>query len=80
MKARQMLSDGGFSPEDVVFLTNILEDLWSESKGKSVQNGLDTSAERERLALIIIGLAPQARRENPAEFKARIIRRFTSGE
>jgi hypothetical protein len=79
MKARQMISEGGFGPEDVVFLTKVLEEVWRESRTRGIQNGMDAAADRERLALIIIGMAPLARIEDVAQFKARVMQRFEGG-
>jgi hypothetical protein len=74
-----MLSEGGFGPEDVVFFTDVLEDVWAESHVRDIQNTAKVSAERERLAAIIIGLAPLARSDDAERFKARVKNRFELG-
>jgi hypothetical protein len=79
MKARRMISEGGFGPDDVVYLTNVLEEVWSETRSRGIQNGMDAAATRERLALIIIGMASLARTEDEAQFKARVMQRFDNG-
>jgi len=79
MKARQMLSDGGFSPEDVVFLTDVLEEVWTENHARWVQKAVHASAERERLAAIIIALAPFSRSDDAEGFKARVKKQFKRG-
>ena len=79
MKARRMISEGGFGPEDVAFLTEVLEDVWRQSQSRRIQNDLDAARDRERLALIIIGMAPARRTQDPAHFKAQIIEKFDSG-
>jgi hypothetical protein len=74
-----MLSEGGFSPEDVVFLTNVLEEVWIKCQARDVPHAKDPSAARARLASIIIGLAPLAASDDAERFKARVMHRFEQG-
>lgn len=79
MKARQMLLNGGFSPEDVVYMTGLLEEIWNDRKSSKAESGRDPSAERERLAMIILNLAPTAYKNDPEVFKAHVIHTFDGG-
>jgi len=47
-----MISDGGFDPDDVVFLTRVLEDVSVEAKAQGYRNGSEAATEREHLAMI----------------------------
>jgi hypothetical protein len=47
-----MISDGGFDPDDVVFLTSVLEDVSVEAKAQGYRNGSEAATEREHLAMI----------------------------
>jgi len=72
MRARQMIFEGGFSPEDVTALTEVLETVWAETSKGRLLNGLDQAAERERLASIIIALGRHRASESPDEFRSRV--------
>lgn len=72
MKARRMIFEGGFGPEDIEFLTEILENVWEEVEPDSLQNGLEKSNSREKLASIIIAMARGSSRETPEEFRDRV--------
>jgi hypothetical protein len=67
-----MILEGGFGPEDVVALTNVLESIWTETKGDRLLNGLEQSAERERLASIIIALSRHRASETADAFRSRV--------
>jgi hypothetical protein len=68
MKARRLISEGGFGPEDIAFLTEVLENVWDEVKPDRLVNGLEKSALRERLAVIIIAMAGSSQSQSPKEF------------
>lgn len=76
MKARRMIFEGGFGPEDIEFLTEILESVWEEVEPDSLQNGLEKSSSREKLASIIIAMARGSSRENPEEFRSRVCQTY----
>lgn len=77
MKARQQIAQGGFSPEDVAYLTSILEDVWKDVQNNGVLKYQDESAQRERIALIVVALA--SRSEDRTDFKAAVLRQFMNG-
>jgi hypothetical protein len=57
MRARQIICDGGFGPEDFAVLDAAFEAAWSEIKARiSAADGVDRNAARERLATIIVAL------------------------
>lgn len=72
MRARQMIFEGGFSPEDVTALTDVLETVWAETMEGQLLNGLDRASERERMAAIIIALGRHRASESPEEFRRRV--------
>ena len=76
MKARRMIFEDGFGPDDVVFLTDALEGVWAETMADRLLNGLDQSAERERLASIIITLGRHRTDEAPDKFRSRVKNAF----
>jgi len=77
MKARQQISQGGFDPEDVAYLTSVLEDVWKDVQSNGVSKYQDESAQRERIAIIIVALA--SRGEDRTDFKAAVLRQFMNG-
>lgn len=77
MKARTTISEGGFSPSDVVFLTDVLETLWREFEDRGYR-GLERGAAREHLAAIIIALAKAGVTDQRDEFCDRVKRTFFS--
>lgn len=79
MKARQMIMDGGFDPEDVVYLTKILDEVWDAEKSRKFLSGEDAAIKRERIASLIMALARTSLGDDPEVFKARIIQQFGNG-
>lgn len=76
MKARQQIAQGGFGPEDVAYLTSVLEDVWKYVQSNGVLKYQDESAQRERIALIIVALA--SRSEDRTDFKAAVWNQFVN--
>jgi hypothetical protein len=76
MKARQQIAQGGFDPEDVAYLTSVLEDVWKDVQSNGVLKYHDESAQRERIALIIVALA--SRGEDRTDFKAAVWNQFVN--
>jgi hypothetical protein len=57
MKARQIIVDGGFGPEDFAVLDAAFNAAWTQIEGRtSVANGEERDAARDRLARIIVTL------------------------
>jgi hypothetical protein len=76
MRARRIISDGGFSPEDVTYLTNVLERAWRDVESISRMNGLDREAAREGLALTILYFATRSAHPSAEEFRREVKTRF----
>lgn len=76
MRARRLIFTGGFGPDDVVYLTDVLENVWREIENSWKPNGLDKTAARETLALTIIRLAPRSARLTSDEFQEEVKRMF----
>jgi hypothetical protein len=57
MRARQIIVDGGFGPEDFAILEAAFSAAWEKIEARDgIGNGVDRNAARERLARIIVVL------------------------
>jgi len=72
MRARRIIFDGSFGPDDVVYLTNVLESVWLDVEPIQRRCRMDKSAAREGLALAILYLAPRSPDLSPDEFRERV--------
>lgn len=77
MLARKIICDGGFSPDDVTYLTDVLEAVWQEIIDAGHQTGADQTAARERLALIVMASAKSGIMGSPEAFRAHVKRAFS---
>jgi hypothetical protein len=76
MRARHIISSGGFSPEDVIYLTDALESVWRDVEALQKCNGLDRATAREGLALTILCLSPRSAHLSAEEFCYEVKRAF----
>jgi hypothetical protein len=72
MRARRIIINGSFGPDDVVYLTGVLESVWLDVEPIQRQCGLDKSTAREGLALAILYLAPRSADLSLEEFRERV--------
>lgn len=77
MKAREIIRDSGFGPEDLAALDGILAEVW-ERYSASIEPSKHASA-RERIARIIVTLANGGYKAKPDELKSRAIETFEQG-
>ena len=78
MKARQILHDGGFYPEDVVRLDAAFAGAWEQLKDRfSLARGEEHDTARERLATIIVALGRGPLADDP-ELQAIAVAAFES--
>jgi hypothetical protein len=68
MRARRIIFSAGLNPEDVLYLTTVLESVWKEVEGVNRLNGLDRAAAREGLALTILHFAARSGHLSTEEF------------
>jgi hypothetical protein len=74
MKARLMLGNAGFDPEEVAALTAIFEAAWARTASKHPET--QWPAARERLAGLVIQMAPAGRRHAPEVFETLVLQAF----
>ncbi len=74
MKARMRLGNAGFDPEEVATLTAIFEAVWARTAAKHPET--QWPAARERLAGLVIQMAPVGRRREPEVFEALVLEAF----
>lgn len=74
MKARMMLGNAGFDPEEVAALTAVFEAVWARTAANHPQT--QWPAARERLAGLVIQMAPVARRHALEDFVALVLEVF----
>ncbi|MBA2126726.1 hypothetical protein DLM45_10930 [Hyphomicrobium methylovorum] len=76
VKARQTITDGGFGPDEVVFLTETLEFVWAEVAREGYPRMGDPAADRIRIALLIMAAAQGGIKGSASEFRTDIKRKF----
>lgn len=74
MRAQQTILEGGFSPNDLVYLAKILNEVWDAEKSRKFLSDEDAAIKREKLASLIMALARTSCGDDPEVFKERIHR------
>ena len=76
MKARQIIGDGGFAPEDVVFVSAVFDSAWHQVESRFANGGEERDIARERLARIVVALATANRDHGGGELEALVLAAF----
>lgn len=74
MRAQQTIFEGGFGPNDLVYLAKILDEVWDTEKSRKFLSEEDAKIKREKLASLILALARTSCGDDPEVFKERIHR------